>query len=179
VKLRPDVSAYDAVNPRVASILTRLCSFGANLLFFIMTDARVETSDLNQDSLDGNSASNSEAGSQDSSPEIVASNEDDNSGESAEVAEESREAEGASASAASTSAGGAEEAATAQTAAPAAVENGTNGVTEHHVNGNNPEADSTEVDGAGEKRKSLAGEEAVSPKKAKVEAGAEEVATVV
>merc|ERR1712071_16718 len=172
VKLRPDVSAYDAVNPRVASILTRLCSFGANLLFFIMTDARVETSDLNQDSLDGNSASNSEAGSQDSSPEIVASNEDDNSGESAEVAEESREAEGASASAA-------EEAATAQTAAPAAVENGTNGVTEHHVNGNNPEADSTEVDGAGEKRKSLAGEEAVSPKKVKVEAGAEEVATVV
>merc|ERR1711911_162433 len=87
------------------------------IISIIMADAHVETSDLNQDSLDGNSASNSEVGSQESSPEIVASNEvitptlstgtDEDSGASAEVteavpaaaasapAEESREAEGA------------------------------------------------------------------------------------
>jgi len=138
-----------------------------------MADAHVETSDLNQDSLDGNSASNSEVGSQESSPEIVASNEDEDSGASAgateAVAEENREAEGA-----------------AEDAAPKkAAENGTNGVSadHQHVNGKsatNPEADSTEVDGvAGEKRKSLATEDVtISPKKVKVDEN-EAVAPVV
>jgi len=147
-----------------------------------MADAHVETSDLNQDSLDGNSASNSEVGSQESSPEIVASNEvitptlstgtDEDSGASAEVteavpaaaasapAEESREAEGA----------------TEDAAPKKAAENGTNGdsADHQHVNGksaSNPEADSTEVDAAaGEKRKSLPAEEVtISPKKVKVD----------
>jgi len=135
-----------------------------------MAAAHVETSELtNQDSLDGNSASNSQVGSQESSPEIVASVDDD-SGASAEVTEvpqaeagaeeESREAEGS-----------------AEDVSPKkAAENGSNGVgAEHqHVNGKsaaNPEADSTEVDAAvGEKRKSVAAEDVtISPKKAKVD----------
>jgi hypothetical protein len=140
-----------------------------------MADTHVETSELNQDSLDGNSASNSEVGSAEElgkvtedSNDIAASTGDAEDDESADVpeaaaavVEESREAEG-------------------EAPKPAAA-NGTNGVADHAQNGKNGsnlEADSTEVDAAvGEKRKSLVADDVtISPKKAKIDG--EETAAV-
>lgn len=144
-----------------------------------MADTHVETSsDLNQDSLDGAQASVSEVGS---AEEFEKENtEDTPSGSHGEAdgdavdatnGEESREAEDAAVVAE----------AAAETTTNAVTENGA-AEAEHHVNGNgktdeNAEADSTEVDGAAEKRKSIVEGEAalsISPKKARVE-GTEDV----
>ncbi|XP_032779565.1 uncharacterized protein LOC116918018 isoform X2 [Daphnia magna] len=146
-----------------------------------MADTHVETSDLNQDSLDGAQASVSEVGS---AEEFEKENtEDTPSGSHGEAdgnqkegeavdgtnGEESREAEDAAVPADAT-------------AAAVVTENGAV-ESEPHVNGNgkcdeNTEADSTEVDGsAAEKRKSVVETEAlsISPKKARVEGTDEDV----
>lgn len=148
-----------------------------------MADAHVETSEVNQDSLDGAQPTVSDVGSaeefekerEEDTPS--ASNgdaeEDGNTGDVPEEVqgEESREAEGA-----------ADEVA----ALPVAEEEASNQETENgHQNGHNgangdkPEADSTELDALdasiGEKRKSLGGEEDLSAKKARLEGDEAEV----
>jgi len=133
-----------------------------------MADTHVETSELNQDSLDGAQATVSEVGSaeefekettEDTPSGSHGEAEDENTGDVPDAAngEESREVEDSVA---------------------AVTENGSTEEVEHHVNGNGTakngeaEADSTEVDAVGEKRKSIVDADiplSISPKKARVE----------